>query len=26
VPPSTWVQSGHRVMCWLYPDTEGARA
>jgi peptide/nickel transport system ATP-binding protein len=26
VPPSTWVQSGHRVMCWLYPDTEGTRA
>ena len=25
VPPSTWVQSGHRVMCWLYPETEGAR-
>ncbi|MBP8148415.1 MAG: ABC transporter ATP-binding protein [Limnohabitans sp.] len=21
VPPSTWVQPGHRVMCWLY--TEG---
>ena len=20
VPPSTWVQSGHRVMCWLYPE------
>jgi peptide/nickel transport system ATP-binding protein len=19
LPPSTWVQSGHRVMCWLYP-------
>ena len=20
LPPSTWVQSGHRVMCWLYPE------
>ena len=20
VPPSTWVQPGHRVMCWLYPE------
>ncbi len=20
VPPSTWVQAGHRVMCWLYPE------
>jgi peptide/nickel transport system ATP-binding protein len=22
LPPSTWVQSGHRVMCWLYPEGE----
>jgi peptide/nickel transport system ATP-binding protein len=20
LPPCTWVQSGHRVMCWLYPE------
>ena len=20
LPPSNWVQSGHRVMCWLYPE------
>ncbi len=20
LPPSTWVQSGHRVMCWLYRE------
>jgi peptide/nickel transport system ATP-binding protein len=26
VPPSTWVQSGHRVMCWLYPEVHGAPA
>jgi peptide/nickel transport system ATP-binding protein len=26
LPPSTWVQSGHRVMCWLYPEVQGAPA